>query len=144
MSLSLLANDVLRGIFHYRVNISFSVAQSTQPPAVDIKLIGALTHARGFLSAIAVGPQSRRGVWIERMRNSTTRRILAFTTSQSAYDNPTEMIIPGAHNVSNEPENEEEEGTEPSHAVWMLGAKTIDANAVYEDHSYDLRGRFYL
>ena len=103
VSLSFLAYDVLRGLFHCEVtalipapahNIAFD---SAQPPLdVDVRLLAAhnmaipvapgaegpnvassrsnFSHgARGFVTACTLGPMGRRGVWVERRRGAVRR-----------------------------------------------------------------------
>ena len=108
---SLLACDVLRGLFHYDVTIRIpfhtreaDLSHFGDSTGVDmnVKLVaahkmaetlqisGALgtdtptgrtaSGARGFVSSCVLGPQGRRGIWIERQRGSMDRTVFGFTT----------------------------------------------------------------
>ena len=110
---SLLAYDVLRGLFHYEVTMQISASlfdsgsriyDSNCSTAVDmdVKLVAAhkmaealdpasliagtdtptprsASGARGFVSACVLGPQGRRGIWIERQRGSMDRTVFGFS-----------------------------------------------------------------
>ncbi|KAI0030063.1 hypothetical protein K488DRAFT_88110 [Vararia minispora EC-137] len=140
-TLSFLANDVLRGLFHYRLDVLVFEDQDAHPPELRVRLIGAYTGIHGFVSSIALGPQNLRGVWIERTRNNTARRVVTFTTSRPAFEAPAEVLIwraPDAEDFSGEEDaenvNETEQRTETG------GLALIEGKVVYEVHSYDLRG----
>ena len=113
VSLSFLGYDVLRGLFHYRVAVDIPVASDshiqhkTQPPLeVDVRILAAHNMAipvapgtsgaevassrsgfsrgsRGFVSACAIGPMGRRGVWVERRRGAIRRIVYGFTAPHS-------------------------------------------------------------
>lgn len=128
-TVSILASDVLRGLFHYRIVIplpSFHT-NDTPDPMLEVKLIGTYsmsntqntnyppapgTTTSGFVSAQSIGRQGKRGVWIERGRGSTRRGVVAFETLGSAGGDD-DMV-----------------GNTPS----------IDGRVVYDIGSYDLRG----
>ncbi|EPQ56745.1 hypothetical protein GLOTRDRAFT_121088 [Gloeophyllum trabeum ATCC 11539] len=127
-SISFLAYDVLRGLFHYTISLPSpspspspagelavrlagvhaltSLARSPSVSALAAEISGRNT-GRGFVSACALGPEGRRGVWIERTRGSTRRSVVVFSATT--------------------PLGCEGEGGE------------IDGRPVYEVGSYDLR-----
>lgn len=67
--------------------------------------------SRGFVSTIALGPQGKRAVWVERKRGSTMREVFVWATSQGFEDGDI-----------------------------MDQNLTMDGKVVYTVGSYDLRG----
>lgn len=111
VTLSFLAYDVLRGLFHCSVLVvipqpdttlpSHARAHVSNPPIdVQVRLLAAHNMAiplapnneaedpvarsgfshgtRGFVSACAIGPAGRRGVWVERRRGAVRRVVYGF------------------------------------------------------------------
>ncbi|KZT21191.1 hypothetical protein NEOLEDRAFT_1181949 [Neolentinus lepideus HHB14362 ss-1] len=141
---SFLAYDVLRGLFHYQVTIELpesglplltvtlagvhamtSLVRSPSISALAAEISGRNT-GRGFVSACCLGPEGKRGVWIERTRGSTKRSVMVFsaTTPLGAPIRETTLW-----------ENE----LDPEGRFMVDGAE-IDGRPVFEIGSYDLRG----
>ncbi|KAK7687759.1 hypothetical protein QCA50_008978 [Cerrena zonata] len=92
VSVTFLAYDSLHGIYNYRVIADF-VSSSFIPVKMTLELLavhemaqltattraGYTPGARAFVSACALGLQGRRGVWVQRKRNSMERALYAFT-----------------------------------------------------------------
>ncbi|KAI0064054.1 hypothetical protein BV25DRAFT_1990231 [Artomyces pyxidatus] len=148
--LTLLAHDVLRGVFQYRVNIvpASSTARPSSfpiPPTLHVDLIGVHNMALGvpgFVSAAAIGPQGRRGVWVERTKKVTTRRVVVFSTpacddapDDGDVEQPRPVTLPLQFVDAENDLSDEEEGREDG--AWGLG-KPINTHPVYEVKSYDL------
>ncbi|TFY72457.1 hypothetical protein EVG20_g544 [Dentipellis fragilis] len=154
-SLSFVAHDILRGVFHYHTQIDSPSAGGTSsppPPLLRVKLAGAhdmSTGIPGFISAAALGPQGCRGVWIERTKNVTARRVCVFSAYPSQSDPagsgavPVETKrplaeVPGRH-IS--PDEEGEGGIGPAQAAGIIGGTptvtpiVIHARTVYEPMS---------
>lgn len=93
VSINFLAFDSIHGIHSYRVIADF-VSSCYIPVKMNVELLGIhemaqLTPAtrggftpgsRGFVSACSLGLQGRRGVWVQRKRNSMERSLYAFAT----------------------------------------------------------------
>ena len=124
-TVSLLASDILRGLFHYQIVIPNPSVTDVPDPILEVKLIG--THSisstrnpnhaptpdiSGFVSAQAIGNQGKRGVWIERVRSGTRRDVVAFKA-------------PGHFRGVDEK---------------STNTHLIDGRVVYDIGSYDLRG----
>ncbi|TFK52037.1 hypothetical protein OE88DRAFT_1498672 [Heliocybe sulcata] len=94
---SFLAYDVLRGLFHYRVALPdpsaprlavslagvhamTSLVRSPSVSALAAEIAGRNT-GRGFVSACCLGPEGKRGMWIERTRGSTKRSVMVFSAT---------------------------------------------------------------
>ncbi|KAI1793473.1 hypothetical protein LXA43DRAFT_1123145 [Ganoderma leucocontextum] len=115
VSLTFLAYDVLRGLFHCSVLVAIPPtdrpliphprAYASNPPIdVQVRLLAAhnmalplapgdeaapsvsrsgFSHgARGFVSACALGPAGRRGVWVERRRGAVRRVVYGFAADE--------------------------------------------------------------
>ncbi|KAG5650550.1 hypothetical protein H0H81_011867 [Sphagnurus paluster] len=50
--------------------------------------------SRGFVSALALGPQGKRAVWIERKRGSTVREVLVWAQDPAGEQTPGLVVIP--------------------------------------------------
>lgn len=126
---SLLAYDILKGLFHYRIVLRPMEADPTAPLFLNIQLVGShsmaygaqeaglrssTVHARGFVSACCLGPEGKRGMWIERTRGSVKRSVIVFSAS--------------------------DDGREGGEVNFNAEGK-IDGRVVYESNSYDLRGK---
>ncbi|KAA1468920.1 hypothetical protein DENSPDRAFT_834417 [Dentipellis sp. KUC8613] len=158
-SLSFVAHDILRGVFHYHTQIVTASAEGTSsppPPLLRVKLAGAHDMSNGipgFISAAALGPQGCRGVWIERTKNVTARRVCVFSANPSQCDAagpgavPIETKRPMAEAQGGRisPDEASEDGIGPVQAAGMIDARAsvtpivIHARTVYEVRSYDLR-----
>jgi len=106
-----LGNDVLRGIFHFRVSARFLTGRSGDM-ALDVECIGIYAmsklralflpeanedgnlSSRGFVSAMTLGPQGKRAVWIERMGRSTLREVLVWSALEAGSGEHREIFIP--------------------------------------------------
>lgn len=104
VSVTFLAFDSLHGLYNYRVTADF-VSSSYIPVKMNVELLaihemaqpsmvtrsGFTPGSRGFISACSVGRQGRRGLWIQRKRNSVERSLFAFTVDPyaKAGQNPT-------------------------------------------------------
>lgn len=117
-----LVSDALRGLYYFEITIT------TPPigiPSLDVTLIAQHTMedmvfnaystqpfavSRGFVSAMALGPESRRGLWVERTAGSTRRTVMTFSTRQRTEG--------GAGSITD--------------------ASYIDGNLIYEVSSYNL------
>lgn len=85
---SLIAYDLRQGLFLYQIQIpSLEMATSMGKYDLRIRLLGFCNFgtplsspgtSRGFVSAICLGPEGKRGVWAERDRGSTRRNVVAF------------------------------------------------------------------
>jgi len=143
-TLSILANDVLRGLFHFRLDITAPSDLSSNRPEMSVRLIGAYTGIYGFVSGISLGPQGLRGTWIERARNQTARRVVTFSTSRQWFEDPLEA--PARIHTSQASSDEEE--TPDTIGLYNptqgFSERTIDGQTVYEVRSYDLRGNGLL
>lgn len=106
-TISILLLDVLHGLYLYQVRLM---------PMFQVVLLAkhCLGPKEGFVGAFSLGPEGKRGVWVERRRVNTQRSIFTFTT----------------------PQHSEEDCAEDSKAL-------LNGKAVYEKKSYDLRGAFF-
>ncbi|KAI0741664.1 hypothetical protein C8Q80DRAFT_147997 [Daedaleopsis nitida] len=114
VSLTFLAFDVLRGLFHCYVSIIIPPSESlntsaphTMAPPIDVRVrllsahnmavpvppgighsqrSGMSNGTRGFVSACALGPAGRRGAWVERRRGAVRRVVYGFSTHAEEYD----------------------------------------------------------
>lgn len=114
VSLSFLAYDVLRGLFYCTVSVTIphdSMSSQVMLPPIDVQVrllaahnmalpvtpgtaaegahpprSGFSTGARGFVSACALGPAGRRGVWVERRRGAVRRVVYGFSTNPPDSD----------------------------------------------------------
>ncbi|KAI0357986.1 hypothetical protein OH77DRAFT_1421245 [Trametes cingulata] len=208
VSTSFLAFDVLRGLFHYSVEVilppsisppdspvSDAYTHPAPPPPIDVHIQLLSTHnmalpvplppatfadaapplhptptsapalaehagagtgagtgtfprsgfghgTRGFVSACALGPAGRRGVWVERRRGAVRRVVYGFDAvgrigvgDEDADESLREEV---------EGSDAEEIETEPMGVDVMNGglsgrAGAIEGKEVYEVNSYDLR-----
>ena len=107
--ISFLAYDVLRGLFHYELdmrlpdvlsddtvhmmdmNVRLVAAHKMAQLVNSSTVLGSDTPtprsgfgsgARGFVSACVLGSQGRRGVWIERQRGNMDRTVFGFSATQ--------------------------------------------------------------
>lgn len=88
---SLIAYDLRQGLFLYQIQIpSLETAMNMAKSDLRITLVGFCNFgtpfsspgtSRGFVSAICLGPEGKRGVWAERDRGSTRRNVVAFDAS---------------------------------------------------------------
>ncbi|PCH44451.1 hypothetical protein WOLCODRAFT_154493 [Wolfiporia cocos MD-104 SS10] len=110
-SVSFLAYDVLRGLFHYRVSLLLPSAVSphdSAPPTLSVSLVasrymampydhstlrsgrpprsGLTPGGRAFVSACVLGPAGMRGVWVERRRGSVRRAVVGFRAAFQDLD----------------------------------------------------------
>ncbi|OJT11205.1 hypothetical protein TRAPUB_12249 [Trametes pubescens] len=183
VSTSFLAFDVLRGLFHFSVEITLPLppaAHDTAAPVdVHIQLlashnmalpvfphpqVGALSprsgfsHGnRGFVSACALGPTGRRGVWVERRRGAVRRVVYGF---DAAKPTPDDMIVDGygdrdaqkledlteTADTDSADTHSERSASPGDHPIGTLVRNVlagrggaIDGREVYEVNSYDLR-----
>lgn len=107
VSVTFLAYDVLRGLFHYEVKAELPKSIS-DPTGISVRLLAAhrmaelvnaadlrgtdtptprsmfRTGPRGFVSTCVLGPQGRRGMWIERQRGNMDRAVFGFTYARTA------------------------------------------------------------
>ncbi|KZV69304.1 hypothetical protein PENSPDRAFT_487331 [Peniophora sp. CONT] len=144
-TLFLLGNDILRGVYQYRIDILDVVAQSEEPdppPDLRVSLLSMYTRIDGFVVAVSLGPQGRRGAVIERTRSSTARRVLAFTCPQTMVSQSdaltTEDVIADRQPGESDEDKVEEEDEDPV-TVSMRNMRPLDAIDVYNVHSLDLR-----
>ncbi|TFK88428.1 hypothetical protein K466DRAFT_73821 [Polyporus arcularius HHB13444] len=114
VTLQFLAYDVLRGLFQCSVSVMIPPSpdpdnpHTVLPPLdVEVYLVAAhnmaipvalgtddgptprsgLSHgARGFISACALGPAGRRGVWVERRRGAVRRVVYGFNAHWAGSD----------------------------------------------------------
>ncbi|KAH9940893.1 uncharacterized protein BXZ73DRAFT_88596 [Epithele typhae] len=163
-SLSFLAYDVLRGLFHCHVDITIPTPSGTHkaspPLEVQVHLLAAHNMAtpfprsgfsrgaRGFVLSCALGPTGQRGVWIERRRGEVRRVVYGFAAPAvpegdeevvgvALADGPNpEGIQPGtAISVINS-----ELGPDDTHSSWISPPpRAIEGKEMYEVNSYDLR-----
>lgn len=106
---SLMAYDVLRGLFHFSVVLTLPPAPWRGAPVpLDVACTVRGAHhmaqlvpladlvdgrapprsgytpgSRGFISACALGARGRRGVWIERKRNNMGRTVFGFAAADA-------------------------------------------------------------
>ncbi|KAH9924828.1 hypothetical protein B0H21DRAFT_895083 [Amylocystis lapponica] len=132
-SLTLLAFDVLRGLFHLHVALQLP-APGAAPAHMSVRLLaahlvavpvdaavpraprsGLSAGARGFVSACVLGATGRRGVWVERQRGNVRRRVVGFRAGSG-------------EELGEEAQAHEEPDVPP-----------IEGRMVYEVNSYDLR-----
>ncbi|KAH7908598.1 hypothetical protein BJ138DRAFT_338397 [Hygrophoropsis aurantiaca] len=78
-TLSVLACDLFAGLFHYAITVTIAPV-----PAVSVSLIGRYPIVDNLIPYCALGPLGQRGIWIERNRNTTRRKIVAFSTPRDA------------------------------------------------------------
>lgn len=108
-SISFLAHDVIRGLFHYTVNIHSCLPNSSSnnvPASMDVRLVsvrrmatlitsppesgivfpprsGFTQGSRGFVYACALGREGKRAIWLERQRLSVLRAVYGFVVGSS-------------------------------------------------------------
>ncbi|KAI0917874.1 hypothetical protein AcV5_002701 [Taiwanofungus camphoratus] len=175
MSISFLAYDVLRGLFHYRVTLVLpspsvvATPRSSLPPHMSVRLVAAHYTAvpynspiinnetgvariprsglspgtRGFISACVLGPEAKRGVWVERRRGSVRRGVVGFRVMSEPTDDLDRIDEePITHTIRLEnvsDSGEESEGVKEQNWWEDAGKQIIDGQTVYEVNSYDLR-----
>ncbi|KAH9857268.1 hypothetical protein C2E23DRAFT_720433 [Lenzites betulinus] len=189
VSTSFLAFDVLRGLFHFSVEIclpsvlapSLSLRHEAPTPIdVNIQLLAShnmalllpphppagsttsgnrsgFSHgARGFVSACALGPTGRRGVWVERGRGAVRRVVYGFNAAGPTFpDDVTEEEETMAADIVNaaktetmdsDDDDEDSDSSVEEHFegvripnVLAARAGAIDGREVYAVDSYDLR-----
>ncbi|KAI0832013.1 hypothetical protein BC628DRAFT_575856 [Trametes gibbosa] len=187
ISTSFLAFDVLRGLFHFSVELSLPVLPASAQPSpqnvptpidVNIQLLASHNMAllwsqppidvpsggnrsrfspgtRGFVSACALGPTGRRGVWVERRRGAVRRIVYGFDAAGPSATNDVAGLDGGAAdvftrtNAADTTDDDEDEASISSAGEYMEGgqvpnvlagrAGSIDGWEVYEVNSYDLR-----
>jgi hypothetical protein len=139
--------DMVRHVSDARFN------NAATNPSVDSLLLqhgfrAAITW--GFVSTCCLGPEGRRGIWIERTRSSTTRTIMAFSVDWTDVKAiPINVAFPvigeGVDNSDDEYRTLEEENSDSDDSItcvpWME-ARHIDGRSIYVMSSYDLRGKF--
>ncbi|TBU30556.1 hypothetical protein BD311DRAFT_218633 [Dichomitus squalens] len=152
VSLSFLAYDVLRGLFHCSVlviipspgspslrnlrdyvasppidvqvrllaahNMAIPVAPSTE--ASPVSRSGFSHGTRGFVSACALGPAGRRGVWVERRRGAVRRVVYGFSSVIAAGEDDSDDESDGSSVHS---DGVEFEGPRPPHKKDIGGKK---------------------
>lgn len=88
----MLAYDMLKGLFLYQINILPSPSEEVFPSLI-VELVGVHSMAysmqeetsetpartRGFVTTCCLGPQGRRGIWVERSRGTMRRSVVAFS-----------------------------------------------------------------
>lgn len=121
-------------------------------------------RAPGFIGAAALGPQGRRGVWVERTKSVPRRRVVVFSAGSDSEsrlgrdeggDGAPEVSCSRTHikeegGTTGERDETGDDSEEEASMSWTNAfagpgqgraqANEIDARAVYEVHSYDLRG----
>jgi hypothetical protein len=133
-AISVLASDTIRGLFHFHVSFN-AESEPELGPKFDVRLVEArhMTNldvgatrmraepgtSRGFVSACCLGPQAKRGIWIERRRGSTRREVSVFDVKcyLSAHSSDEDVPPDGWESIPD-----------------------IDGRVVYEVNSFDLRG----
>ncbi|TDL26891.1 hypothetical protein BD410DRAFT_782982 [Rickenella mellea] len=80
-TITILLLDVLHGLYLYRVRIE---------PHFRLFPLGKflLGPDKGFVSTFTLGPEGKRGIWVERWRANTQRTVYAFSTPLRPYDDP--------------------------------------------------------
>lgn len=191
VSTSFLAFDVLRGLFHFSVEMTLPLPPADSQPTHDIAApidvhiqllashnmalpvfphpqVGAMSHRsgfshgnRGFVSACALGPTGRRGVWVERRRGAVRRVVYGFDAARPTpgpedtdtggdgdagkLQDPMETEDTnsvGTHSTRSESPGDHPIGTLVQNVLAGRGG-AIDGREVYEVNSYDLRGAYF-
>lgn len=157
--ISILAYDVLHGLFHYHVSIPHPDTSPSDILGIDIKLVGtysmsqpppqAAPHTprpasgttRGFVSACCIGREGKRGIWVERGRGSTRRGVVVFQVPSGLVGSTRRQ-----NETTERNENIDDGNPYLQVANETLGTHTpaIDGRVVYEIGSYDLRGAFWM
>ena len=120
-TVSLLASDIHRGVFHYQIVIPIPSVTDLSDSILEVKPIGkhgmSSTHNPtpdngSFVTAQTIGNQGKRGVWVRRVKRGFRRDVIAF------------------------------EALGRSHSVDEISADThlINERVVYDIGSYNLRG----
>ncbi|EIW59821.1 uncharacterized protein TRAVEDRAFT_58477 [Trametes versicolor FP-101664 SS1] len=187
VSTSFLAFDVLRGLFHFSVEMTLPLPPADSQPTHDIAApidvhiqllashnmalpvfphpqVGDMSHRsgfshgnRGFVSACALGPTGRRGVWVERRRGAVRRVVYGFDAARPTpgpedtdtggdgdagkLQDPMETEDTdsvGTHSTRSESPGDHPIGTLVQNVLAGRGG-AIDGREVYEVNSYDLR-----
>ncbi|TFY83639.1 hypothetical protein EWM64_g368 [Hericium alpestre] len=156
MVLSFLAHDVLRGVYHYHVHIT-PATTSSSAPTMRVELVGLQDMSKGapgFISAAALGPQGRRGAWIERTRNATSRRVSVFSANPLRPVSCADVLLPQPVTIKTRPRassmsespgstssdaSDSDDDPENDLAHGPMGGAPMNAHVVYEVKSYDLR-----
>ncbi|VDC03341.1 unnamed protein product [Peniophora sp. CBMAI 1063] len=146
-TLFLLGNDVLRGVYQYRIDITDVNGRpddtdlTTILPNLNVSLLSMYTRLDGFVVAVALGPQGRRGALIERTRSSTARRVLAFTCplTTTAPSSPSSAGGSAAGALTAESEGKSDDDEQDPVLVSMRDLRPLDVVDVYNIHSLDLR-----
>lgn len=139
----LLANDVYQGMFHYRIRVITApvpylsvrvLAKGTIPPlalmsGTEVRYTLEDIVRRMFVSTWSLGSTGLRGVWVDRLRGSIDRRVVAFTTHPSRLRQQAGSVL-GEDSVA------EGDGPDASDEK----AQMIDGKVVHVISSYDLRG----
>lgn len=165
ITISFLAHDALRGVYLYNLTLTPSADSSSQraaPPLLDVKLAGIYNVSRnppGFINALALGPQGRRGVWIERSMDVPTWRVLVFSapgetdladlghhSARVSVAKPSEDGAGLNHSETDSMDDQSDESSseDNEHEAQndcSLRAPLIEAHTVYELTTYDLRGK---
>ncbi|EIN09449.1 hypothetical protein PUNSTDRAFT_51726 [Punctularia strigosozonata HHB-11173 SS5] len=145
LAISMLASDPIRGLFNFRIRFKAAAALGT-PPTFDVTLVEARHMAtldlgstrmriapgssRGFVSACCLGPQAKRGVWIERHRGSTRRDVSVFDVN--CHES-------GQHLEDMDTQERYDTDDDDDDANSFFKVPNIDGSVVFEMDSYDLR-----
>jgi hypothetical protein len=155
-TISFLAYDVMRGLLLYHIHL----------PTLNVKFIGSynlsqsvpLSHVRfgntrAFVSALCLGKEGKRGIWIERGRRNMTRGVIAFEFAYPAWDGVGIQVANDGHHeeaTNFHEDNDENLGeadgitSTPTESECWMQKPAIDGRVIYEVASYDLRGECLL
>ncbi|KAG5641585.1 hypothetical protein DXG03_004684 [Asterophora parasitica] len=106
LSFSFFGYDFLKGIFRYKVDIRFAPGLP-DGTSLNVDCVGVYSMAdpetsgiqagvssRGFVSALALGAQGKRAVWVERRRGSTVREVLVWAQPPTREVEDESITIP--------------------------------------------------
>lgn len=140
---SLLAYDLKNGLYFYHIHIP-SPESAIAETALHVVLAATCSlspanpqpgTSRGFVSAMCLGPQGKRGMWAERDRGSTKRNVMVFNSSCISATQASHREI--------DADGEMQDGLVVANVEGVSIVPTMDGRSVYEVVSYDLRGRCY-
>ncbi|KAH9479815.1 hypothetical protein JR316_0008410 [Psilocybe cubensis] len=100
-----------------RASDTSSIVVHPANPAADTDY-----RSRGFLSTQCMGPQGKRGIWVERQRSGTVRDLQVWFREPSEPSSSAERAL-----------------SEPSTAEFPLPVMEIERRVIYTLQSYDLR-----
>jgi hypothetical protein len=95
---------------------------------------------RGFVSACSLGPEGKRGIWVERTRKSTERAVVAFSVDPEEID---PLLANDAFPSLDDGESSDSGSAESDITITAYSwtkSRHIDGIPVYTVNSYDLRG----